>query len=262
MCSPRGSCGGGRRGGGGRTADRDAALATAGAVPVDRGDACPPTSRGAGRLVDRGQCALCAKRIQELLRKAGGLRRRSDERGRADPRVDPRLPRGRVRRHHPGGAGRRLPRRDVVVHRYPGARADGRLRQLLPGGIAVGATVRLAASTRTTRAGCGSAWRTGVIQETEEIPAKSEACVAAGLPPIDKVVFNRQDDLVAALIAGRDRRDVGGFTGDGVRRSRTAAARCSRPATCSTPRRTAGPWPRGRRWRSRCGRPGALDENR
>ncbi|HEY5840708.1 MAG TPA: bifunctional serine/threonine-protein kinase/transporter substrate-binding domain-containing protein [Mycobacterium sp.] len=43
----------------------------------------------------------------------------------------------------------------------------------------------------------------GVIQETEEIPAKSQACVAAGLPPIDKVVFKRHDDLVAALIAGQ-----------------------------------------------------------
>jgi ABC-type amino acid transport substrate-binding protein/predicted Ser/Thr protein kinase len=43
----------------------------------------------------------------------------------------------------------------------------------------------------------------GVIQETEEIPAKSQACVAAGLPPIDKVVFKRHDDIVDALIAGQ-----------------------------------------------------------
>ncbi|WP_286150258.1 bifunctional serine/threonine-protein kinase/transporter substrate-binding domain-containing protein [Mycobacterium sp. ACS4331] len=41
-----------------------------------------------------------------------------------------------------------------------------------------------------------------VIQETEEIPAKSAACVAAGRPPIEKVVYTRQDDLTAALIAG------------------------------------------------------------
>ncbi|TPG34656.1 bifunctional serine/threonine-protein kinase/transporter substrate-binding domain-containing protein [Mycolicibacterium hodleri] len=40
------------------------------------------------------------------------------------------------------------------------------------------------------------------IQETEEIPALSDACVAAGLPPIDKVVYVRQDDLTKALIAG------------------------------------------------------------
>ena len=40
------------------------------------------------------------------------------------------------------------------------------------------------------------------IQETEEVPAKSDACVAAGVSPIDKVVFTRQDDLTAALIAG------------------------------------------------------------
>ena len=41
------------------------------------------------------------------------------------------------------------------------------------------------------------------IQETNEIPAKSDKCVAAGLSPIDKVVFTRQDDLTAALIAGK-----------------------------------------------------------
>jgi ABC-type amino acid transport substrate-binding protein len=40
------------------------------------------------------------------------------------------------------------------------------------------------------------------IQETEEIPAKSDECVAAGVSPIDKVVYTRQDDLTAALIAG------------------------------------------------------------
>lgn len=40
------------------------------------------------------------------------------------------------------------------------------------------------------------------IQETTEIPAKSQACVAAGKPPIDKVVYTRQDDLNAALMAG------------------------------------------------------------
>ncbi|MEN4477945.1 bifunctional serine/threonine-protein kinase/transporter substrate-binding domain-containing protein [Mycolicibacterium cosmeticum] len=41
-----------------------------------------------------------------------------------------------------------------------------------------------------------------VIQETVEIPAKSDECVAAGLAPIEKVVYNRQDDVTAALIAG------------------------------------------------------------
>ena len=40
------------------------------------------------------------------------------------------------------------------------------------------------------------------IQETTEIPAKSAACVAAGKPPIRKVVYTRQDDLNTALIAG------------------------------------------------------------
>ncbi|WP_264076870.1 bifunctional serine/threonine-protein kinase/transporter substrate-binding domain-containing protein [Mycolicibacterium houstonense] len=40
------------------------------------------------------------------------------------------------------------------------------------------------------------------IQETEEIPAKSDACVAAGLPPIEEVVRTHQDEVTAALIAG------------------------------------------------------------
>jgi ABC-type amino acid transport substrate-binding protein len=40
------------------------------------------------------------------------------------------------------------------------------------------------------------------IQETEQVPAKSDQCVAAGVKPIDKVVYTRQDDLTAALIAG------------------------------------------------------------
>lgn len=40
------------------------------------------------------------------------------------------------------------------------------------------------------------------IQETEEIPAKSDACVEAGKPAIQKVVHVRQDDLTAALVAG------------------------------------------------------------
>ncbi len=42
----------------------------------------------------------------------------------------------------------------------------------------------------------------GTIQETEEIGAKSDQCVAAGLSPIDKVVYTSQDDVTKALIAG------------------------------------------------------------
>lgn len=40
------------------------------------------------------------------------------------------------------------------------------------------------------------------LEETEEIPAKSDACVAAGQAPIDKVVYVQQDDLTQALING------------------------------------------------------------
>ncbi|MGV0740979.1 serine/threonine protein kinase StpK7 [Mycolicibacterium sp. XJ870] len=59
-------------------------------------------------------------------------------------------------------------------------------------------------STVDPTAACGL--RVGVaystIQETEEIPAKSDACVAAGLPPIEKVVHTHQDEVTEALIAG------------------------------------------------------------
>ncbi len=43
----------------------------------------------------------------------------------------------------------------------------------------------------------------GSLEATKEIPAKSDACVAAGVSPIEKVVYTRQDDLTAALIAGK-----------------------------------------------------------
>jgi ABC-type amino acid transport substrate-binding protein/predicted Ser/Thr protein kinase len=61
-----------------------------------------------------------------------------------------------------------------------------------------------AGSGITPAAGCGL--RIGVsyatLQETEEIPRKSEDCVAAGKAPIDKVVYVSQDDLNSALING------------------------------------------------------------
>jgi ABC-type amino acid transport substrate-binding protein len=42
----------------------------------------------------------------------------------------------------------------------------------------------------------------GAVQETVEIPGKNDACEAAGLASIEKVVYERQDDLTKALIAG------------------------------------------------------------
>ena len=43
----------------------------------------------------------------------------------------------------------------------------------------------------------------GSIQESKEIPAKSDACTAAGVSPIDKIVYPGQDEVTAALIAGK-----------------------------------------------------------
>jgi serine/threonine protein kinase len=45
--------------------------------------------------------------------------------------------------------------------------------------------------------------RAGSVHETVEIPAKSSQCVAAGLAPIEKVVFAHQDELTQSLIAGK-----------------------------------------------------------
>ncbi len=42
----------------------------------------------------------------------------------------------------------------------------------------------------------------GSTHETVEIPAKSDQCVAAGLPPVEGVVYARQDELTTALING------------------------------------------------------------
>ncbi|ANW65290.1 protein kinase [Mycobacterium sp. djl-10] len=42
----------------------------------------------------------------------------------------------------------------------------------------------------------------GTLQETDEIPAKSAECEAAGRAPLDKVVYTSQDDVTAALISG------------------------------------------------------------
>ena len=42
----------------------------------------------------------------------------------------------------------------------------------------------------------------GSTHETVEIPAKSDQCVAAGLPPVEAVVYARQDELTGGLIKG------------------------------------------------------------
>ena len=42
----------------------------------------------------------------------------------------------------------------------------------------------------------------GSTHETVEIPAKSDQCVAAGLPPVEAVTYARQDELTSALING------------------------------------------------------------
>ncbi|MCV7070578.1 transporter substrate-binding domain-containing protein [Mycobacterium rufum] len=42
----------------------------------------------------------------------------------------------------------------------------------------------------------------GTLQETEELPQKSDQCTAAGMAPIDIVVFKSQDEVTTALLKG------------------------------------------------------------
>jgi polar amino acid transport system substrate-binding protein len=52
---------------------------------------------------------------------------------------------------------------------------------------------------------CGKkvAVQSTTIQDTDEIPAKSDACVKSGKPPIEKVKFDRQDDVTNAVVLGK-----------------------------------------------------------
>jgi len=45
--------------------------------------------------------------------------------------------------------------------------------------------------------------QTTTIEDIDEVPAKSAACVAAGKPPIRKIKYDSQDDVANALILGR-----------------------------------------------------------
>lgn len=45
--------------------------------------------------------------------------------------------------------------------------------------------------------------QTTTYEDIDEVPAKSDACVAAGKPPIDKVKYDSQDEATNALILGR-----------------------------------------------------------
>ena len=41
------------------------------------------------------------------------------------------------------------------------------------------------------------------FEDTDEVPAKSDACVAAGKPPIDKLKFDTQDAATNAVVLGQ-----------------------------------------------------------
>ena len=43
----------------------------------------------------------------------------------------------------------------------------------------------------------------GTVEDTDEVPAKSDACVAAGKPPIEKLKFDTQDAASNAVVLGQ-----------------------------------------------------------
>jgi polar amino acid transport system substrate-binding protein len=45
--------------------------------------------------------------------------------------------------------------------------------------------------------------QTGTIQDTDDVPARSKKCVAAGKKPIDKLKYDKQDDATTAVILGK-----------------------------------------------------------
>jgi len=45
--------------------------------------------------------------------------------------------------------------------------------------------------------------QTATYEDTDDVPAKSDACVAAGKPPIDKVKFDTQADVANAVVLGQ-----------------------------------------------------------
>jgi polar amino acid transport system substrate-binding protein len=51
--------------------------------------------------------------------------------------------------------------------------------------------------------GLGVAVESNTVQDTQELPAKSDACVKAGKPPVNKQKFDRQDDATTALVLGK-----------------------------------------------------------
>jgi polar amino acid transport system substrate-binding protein len=45
--------------------------------------------------------------------------------------------------------------------------------------------------------------QTATFEDTDDVPGKSEACVAAGKPPIDKLKFDTQADVANAVVLGQ-----------------------------------------------------------
>ena len=116
----------------------------------------------------------------------------------------PGLPRDRVRRaSSPSVQGGELQRRDVVVHRHRGPRgrrstSSPTSRRARCGRSGPGSTIDPDARVRPEG-------RRGVRRRSRRPRRSRPRATRASrraLSPIDKVVFTRQDDLTAALIAG------------------------------------------------------------
>lgn len=45
--------------------------------------------------------------------------------------------------------------------------------------------------------------QTGTVQDTDDVPARSKKCVAAGKPAITKIKYDKQDDATTAVVLGK-----------------------------------------------------------
>ena len=102
----------------------------------------------------------------------------------------------------PSVSRRQVQRRDVLVHRQQDPRGPGRLRRLLQRRLPVGGAGRQDGHPDNA-CGLKVAVQTATTEDTDDVPAKSKACMAAGKKPINKLKIDSQDAVNQAVILGQ-----------------------------------------------------------
>ena len=212
------------------------------ATKVDEiANSVPDAVKSTGKLVVGTDPTYAAERVQGRRGQDHRLRRRPDERDRRDTRADRRSTGSRrsTRSSRPMQGGTY----NVGMSSFTdsqGARGEGRLRHLLRGRAPRGRSRRARASTRRTPAASSVAVQTATVQDTDEMPARTQKCIAEGKPAIDVVQFDDQDAATTAVSAGPGRCDVGRLPGHVVCDQAERRASSRRPVRSSTRRPTVG----------------------